>query len=157
MKKSSLVSLLIILSAVLVSSCKKDKKEEVSQKSDNSGITFSTCKSGSKSLDSNQSCIQITAINNNKLAVKHFNTEFCCGTSLMQIDCNIFGGKIIIKEVDLGPFTDCYCLHDMSYVIGPLQNMHYQILVIESENSYERDTIFGEFDYMPGLFKVFCN
>ncbi|MCG8411765.1 MAG: hypothetical protein MI739_10830 [Bacteroidales bacterium] len=53
------------------------------------------------------------------------NTEFCCGTENVSIEQNISEFLIEINVIDEGPFTYCFCPHNLEYVIGPLENAQY--------------------------------
>jgi len=116
-----------------------------------SSISFTNCNSGTKSTDSNIPSIRLTGQSGNKLLVKLSNTEFCCGTDSISISKIIEDYKISIEIIDNGPFTYCFCSHDLEFTIGPFDNDDYDLKLIESEHAYSRDTFLIHFSYSPHI------
>jgi hypothetical protein len=144
-----------ILSLIfLTSSCDKDFKPN---KLEVKNINFSNCLNNSEKLSSNLSCLSIQFTDDDSLKIKHYNSEFCCGTEKLDIQCTLRNDSIIIKEIDLGPFTYCFCKHDIDFEIGPLAYGVYNMQLIESEHSYKRDTFLIKFSYTDTLNILTCN
>jgi len=94
---------------------------------------------------------------NKYLEIQHQNTMFCCGTEQVEIKSEILNDTIYISETDLGPFTYCYCWHDLNFEIGPLENKAYVLQIIGCETSYNQDTILIDFQYSNNLDFSKCN
>jgi hypothetical protein len=116
-----------------------------------SSISFTDCITSTKSTGSDSPSIHLKKQDNDYLLISAKNTEFCCGTESITINENIYGNEIIIEIIDNGPYTLCYCPHDADFLIGPLAEMEYSTKFIESENSYSRDTINGNFDFATDI------
>lgn len=115
------------------------------------GILFSECIPEQKSTSSNAS-ISLKYTDNGMVKVNLKNTEFCCGTETIQIEDTIEGNQIVIDLIDEGPFTYCFCFHDVDFELGKfILEGRYQLLYIESMNSYSRDTFNIEFNYNSSL------
>ena len=142
MTRSIYVSLLF--SSLLFSCSKDDNKAQSATVSD---ITFSSCNNSFKSSISDSVCVTATSTEANYLTFTHKGAEFCCATEKMDVELAISGDTIFIHEVDKGPMSYCFCEHDLSYTFGPLEYGKYEVKIIESENSYNRDTIMFELNH----------
>lgn len=118
---------------------------------------FTACLDNSKKLESNISSLSMQAIKDNYLKIQHHNTMFCCGTENVEINCEIRNDSIFIEEIDLGPYTYCYCLHDLEFEIGPLNKSNYTLQLIGCETSYDRDTILLNFQYTNDFYYTDSN
>lgn len=77
-----------------------------------------------------------------------YNTEFCCSTDSISILCDHDNNEINLTLVDMGPLSYCFCPHEVEFSIGPLKNEVYGFTYIESEHSYQRDTIQFDIELM---------
>jgi len=147
--KTRLFSMSIIL-IVLLFGC---EKEESAKKGiiDTSSISFTGCNTDTKSTDINTPSIRLVGQTNGKLIVKMINTEFCCGTDSVSIGKTIDDNKLNIEIIDNGPFSYCYCPHDLEFNLTSLDNKVYELTLIESEHSYSRDTFLVQFKYSEHL------
>jgi len=135
---------------LIISGC--DKEEQETDKNIKvSSASFTGCKTETKSTVPDIPSIKLTGQTGDMLQVDWSNTEFCCGTDSISISSNISGNDIKVEIIDLGPFTWCYCPHDLSFSIGPLKKEDYNLTLIESEHSYVRDTFLLSFDYSQQL------
>lgn len=152
MKTSIHFSILFLL--ILSISCEKgdNKTEQPTVKN----IDFTNCLDDSERSSSSISCISMQAIADNYLHIQHQNSMFCCGTEKIDINVEIRNDTIFIREIDLGPFTYCYCFHDLGFNIGPLNRIKYNLQLIGCETSYERDSISVNFQYSNDL-NIICN
>jgi hypothetical protein len=136
---------LFLVFQFILTSCSKD--DDKTKSATVSNIIFTGCTNSFKSTSFDSTCITIESNQVNYLTFTHKATEFCCESEKVDIDFKISGDTIIIHEVDKGPFSYCFCEHDISFNIGPLDYRNYEVKIIESENSYKRDTIMFEFNY----------
>lgn len=143
MKKN--VFLFVIL--IFTISCNKDDDNSETRDTILSNLNFTDCLSSEESTNSDSSCITIKSDDNNNLTFTHKGSEFCCGTEIINIDFTVNGDSLIIEEIDKGPFSYCFCEHDISFNIGPLDYGDYKVKIIESKNSYKRDTLIFEFNH----------
>ena len=165
MKKSSnrkniMRTKLISMTAILIFLFWGCKKEESAKKGniDTSSISFTDCKIGTKSSENNTPSIRLIGQAGGKLIVKMLNTEFCCGTDSVSIDKTIdLSDKIGIEIIDNGPFTHCFCPHDLEFTLTSLDNKDYKLTIIESEHSYSRDTFLIQFEYSEQLDTTITN
>jgi hypothetical protein len=143
--------------AIFISGCKKGNGTSETKKTSISNIEFSSCTSNLKSTKSDNSCLTIKSLKEKNLVVSHFGTEFCCASEQLDINYYINGDSIVIHEIDKGPFSYCFCEHDLSFQIGPLDYGNYKIKIIESVNSYHRDTLIFEFNHSDSTNFTNCN
>lgn len=146
--KTKLISLTAFLILLFVS-C--EKEESPQKEIDTSSILFTDCNTGTKSTDNNTPKVRLIGLANGKLTIKMINTEFCCGTDSISVDKTFDENKIIIEIIDNGPFSWCYCPHDLEFDLTSLENKDYVITLIESEHSYSRDTFLIQFLYSEHL------
>jgi hypothetical protein len=153
--KTKLISMTTIL-IFLLFGC---EKEESTQKIniDISSISFTDCNTDTKSTDNNAPSIRLIGQANGILTVKMLNTEFCCGTDSVSIGTTIDENKLSFEIIDNGSFSYCYCPHDLEFNIISLGNKEYELTLIESENSYSRDTFLIQFDYSEQLDTTILN
>jgi hypothetical protein len=116
-----------------------------------SSVSFSACRAGEKSDDQNLPSIRLSGMPGDNLLVTLKNTEFCCGTDSVSVNCATSGNAINIEIIDQGPFTFCYCPHDLEFIVAPMEQKTYNLTLIESEHSYSRDTFYITFDYSAQL------
>jgi len=149
------IYLTILFFLILSISCEKenDKTDKLTVKN----IDFTDCLDDSKKSTSSLSCVALQAIADNYLQIQHQKTMFCCGTEKVDINVEIRNDTIYIQEIDLGPFTYCYCWHDLEFEIGPLNNKKYTLHLIGCETSYDRDSILVDFQYSNDLDSTNCN
>lgn len=134
-----------LLFTLILTSCSKENNK--TQPATVSEITFSSCNNSFKSSISDSVCVTVTSAEANYLTFTHKGAEFCCATENMGVEFAISGDTIIIHELDKGPMSYCFCEHDLSYTFGPLEYGKYEVKIIESENSYNRDTIMFELNH----------
>jgi hypothetical protein len=143
---------LLVLALLIISiSCKKENSNGKTDKLLIKNISFTECLNDSKKSASSLSCFSLKAIENKYLEIQQQNTMFCCGTEKVEIKTEIKNDTIFISEIDLGPFTYCYCWHDLNFEIGPLENKTYVMQIIGCETSYDQDSILIEFQYSNNL------
>jgi len=130
---------------LFVISC--DKNEDKVKETTVSNINFTGCNNSTKIRSSDTTCVTVISSSINYLTINHKATEFCCESEKIDIDLNISGDTIIIYEIDKGPFSYCFCEHEISFNIGPLDYGIYKVKLIESENSYKRDTVMFELNH----------
>ena len=147
--KTRLISMIAFLIFPLTG-CEKDKSNN-DDYSDASSISFTGCITDTKSTDTNIPSIRLIGQAGGKLTVKMVNTEFCCGTDSVSIDKTVDENNLSIEIIDNGPFTYCFCPHDMEFSIANLDNKAYDLTLIESEHSYSRDTFLVHFEYSQEL------
>lgn len=145
MKTMKKLIFLFLVSLFILTSCSKD--DDKTKSTNVSDINFTGCTNSLKSTTSDSSCITVESNEANYLTFTHKASEFCCESEKVDIDFKISGDTIIIHEVDKGPFSYCFCEHDISFNIGPLDYRIYEVKIIESENSYKRDTIMFELNH----------
>lgn len=147
--KTRLISISIIL-IVLLFGCEKDESAKKGN-IDTSSISFTDCNTGTKSTDNNTPSIRLIGQADGKLIVKMINTEFCCGTDSISLNKTVNDNKISIEIIDNGPFTYCYCPHDLEFDLTSLDSKIYELTLIESEHAYSRDTFLVQFEYSEHL------
>lgn len=129
-----------------------DKEEEPVDRNFTTTLLFFTeCNTSTKSTASDIPSIRLSGQSGDKLLVQLVNTEFCCGTDSISINCEHADQDITLGITDHGPFTWCFCPHDVEFSTGPLNNTNYNLTFIESVNSYSRDTFFVSFSYSQQL------
>ena len=149
-------SFLLFAVLLFAYSCKKkDEKPEVKEIAISS-LSFSACTSSLKSTYVDTSCITIKSIKNNNLSFTHKGAGFCCASEGIDISLNVKGDSIIIQEVDKGPFSYCYCKHDISFNLGPLDYGNYKVKIVESMHSYSKDTFVFELNHNEGTNLTDC-
>jgi hypothetical protein len=114
-------------------------------------VSFSVCTADTKSSTSSIPSITINGQIDDKLLININNTEFCCGTDSISINKSITDNKLTLEIIDKGPFTYCYCPHDVEFSIGPFKNDNYTLTFIESKDAYKRDTFVINFTYSQHL------
>jgi len=139
-----LIYLFIVFSSLVIGCSKDDDK---TKETTVSNINFTGCKNSLRSTSADSTCITIESNEVNSLTFTHKGTEFCCESDTIDINFEISGDTIVIHEIDKGPFSYCFCEHDLSFNIGPLDYRIYKVKIIESEHSYNRDTIMFEFNH----------
>jgi len=136
---------LFLVFLFILTSCSKD--DDKTKSTTISNINITGCTNSLKNSSSDSTCIIIESNEANYLTFAHKATEFCCESEKVDINFKISGDTLIIHEIDKGPFSYCFCEHDLSFKIGPLDYGIYQVKIIESENSYKRDTIMFELNH----------
>lgn len=136
-----------VLTITCLLACNKSNDPNEKQDDTEDAAYFSGCISNLKSTKEEGYCLEIKSLKDKELLIVHKNAEFCCGSDSFDIDLNMSGDTILIHEIDKGPFSYCYCEHDLAYRIGPIEYGSYKIKIIESEHSDKRDTLFGEFQH----------
>ena len=149
--------ILILGLLITVISCEKENTGSKTDKLSIKSISFTECKDDSEKSTSTFSCLSLKAVENNYLEIQHQNTMFCCGTEQVEIKAEIKNDTILISEIDLGPFTYCYCWHDLNFEIGPLEKKTYFMQIIGCETSYNQDSILVDFQYSNNLDFSNCN
>lgn len=129
----------------ILTSCNKDNNETKSTTLSN--ITFTGCTNSLKSTGNDSTSISIESNGANSVTITHKATEFCCSAEKVDVDLKILGDTLVIYEIDKGPMSYCFCEHDISFNVESLNYGNYKVKIIESENSYERDTIMFEFNH----------
>ena len=132
---------LFLVFLFILTSCSKD--DDKTKPTTVSNINFTGCTNS----NSDSTCINIESNEANYLSFTHKATEFCCESEKIDINLKISGDTLIIHEIDKGPLSYCFCEHDISFKIGPLDYGNYKVKIIESENSYKRDTIMFELNH----------
>lgn len=139
---------LFLSGIVLFISCNKETDLSVKEEVSVNVLEFSSeCKDVIKSANLLDYRVTIQSNSENYLEIVHQGSETCCETDSIKIDYKISGDSLLIKEIDMGPYTYCYCPHDIKFKIGPLKYEKYKIVMIESESSYHRDTIRFEYNH----------
>ncbi len=154
-KFKQLIYSLLVISFII--SCEKENPNGKTEKLIIKNVSFTECKDDSQKSSSSFSCLILNSKENNYLEIQHLNTMFCCGTKQVEIKNEIKNDTIFITETDLGPYTYCYCRHDLNFEIGPLKDKSYIIKIIGCETSYNRDTIIIDFQYSDNLDFSNCN
>jgi len=136
----------IVLSLILFTACENDepgKKDKIST----SDLSFTNCNITLKSNDIGIPIVKLTGNTDGKLTVKMSNTECCCGTDSVSLDLATEFDEITVEIIDNGPFTWCYCPHELEFSLTSLSNKDYELTIIESEHAYVRDTFFIQFKF----------
>jgi hypothetical protein len=152
--KLLIYSLLVIF---FILGCEKENPNGKTKELTIKNLSFTDCKDNSQKSSSTFSCLNLNSKENNYLEIQHLNTMFCCGTKQVEIKNEIKNDTIFITETDLGPYTYCYCRHDLFFEIGPLEDKSYVLKIIGCETSYNRDTIIINFQYSNNLDFSNCN
>lgn len=143
---------IIIVTILIICSIGCDKNESTTDKDIKTiSITFTDCNSNTKSTDNYIPSLRLIGQSGDKLLIKLINTEFCCGTDSISLSKDIVDNKIGIEIIDNGPFSYCYCPHDLEFEIGPLDYDDYDLTLIESVHAYSRDTFYVHFKYSQQL------
>jgi len=109
------------------------------------------CLTGKKAGDENPMLVRLTAQENNSLLVEVYNTEYCCATDSLNLDFSMDTTSIQIIIEDLGPYSRCFCPHEISFPIENMGNETYSLFLLESENSYNREKVSVQFLYNNDL------
>jgi hypothetical protein len=144
---------ILLLTTVLVLcfiQCDKEKTNTTDTVNVTS-LSFTACNLVTKSTGTEAPSMQLTGQTDNRLLIRLTNTEFCCGTDSVSIDCSIKENDIHIVITDLGPYTHCFCPHDLEFSIGALDQGSYSLTLMESENAYLRDTFIVAFSFTQQL------
>ena len=152
-KNNIMKNILILTTAVLTFlffGCEKDESSKTGS-IDTSLISFTGCNTNTKSTDIDIPSVRLIGQENGKLTVKMINTEFCCGTDSVSTDRSVNVNKINVEIIDNGPFTYCFCPHDLEFSLTVLENKEYELTLIESEHAYSRDTFLVQFKYSEHL------
>ena len=149
--------LFLFVFLVFVISCNKDDDKFKEKDIKLSNLNFTDCVKSNESISSSNSCITIKSDGNNNLTFTHKGAEFCCETEDIEISFAVNGDSLIIQEIDNGPFSYCFCEHDISFNIGPLDYGYYKVKINESENSYNRDTLTVELNHTSNTNYSNCN
>ena len=151
MKTSLLLTSIIV---VLFIGC---EKESVTNDHDITAslLNFTDCNYNTKSSKNYIPSVRLIGKGEGVLLVQLENTEFCCGTDSVSLSKIISNNAIEIEIIDNGPYTYCYCPHNLDFEIGSLLNQHYELTIIESETAYSRDTFCIDFTYSQNLDTTF--
>ena len=84
--------------------------------------------------------IEIEAEPNGYLMFHAKNSEFCCDTDSLIIGLKQSESSIEIEVYDMGPYSYCFCDHDLFFSVGPFKEQVYSFKLIESVDAYRRDT-----------------
>jgi hypothetical protein len=122
-----------------------------------SATSFTGCKTDLKSEGNDFPALRLSGKPDGILLVQAINTEFCCGTDSISLKKTIADNEIGIEIVDEGPFTWCYCLHNIEFELETLKEEVYELTLIESEHAYSRDTFRVRFRYSPELDTTITN
>lgn len=130
--------ILLVLSNCKLFTSNNDDINNINNEDSNielNNIQFSDC-------SESEYIIKLQKFNSNGLQIIHSMSEFCCGTESLDVQLLNNNDSILIEETDLGPYTYCFCNHEVSYTLDQLQNDNtYYFTILESINSYDRDTI----------------
>jgi len=113
--------------------------------------SFTGCSIATKSSIVNIPKVRLKGESNGRLVVKMINTEFCCGTDSVSTNVNVDLETISIEIVDNGPFSYCFCPHDIEFSLSALDAKEYALTLIESENAYSRDSFLIQFTYSEDM------
>ena len=122
-----------------------------------SSVAFTECNNSDNKSANCETATLIFKKEGNYLHVKAENTEFCCGADSITINDSINNNAILIEIVDNGPHTHCFCPREIEFLIGPLSNEDYCLTYIESEHSYDRDTLNFCFDFSEDIDTTITN
>jgi hypothetical protein len=119
-------------------------------------VSFSGCRVDlQKDIFPDTMSMRLIGQEENRLLIRLVNTEFCCATDSVTVKSSLHNNEINIAIIDEGPFSWCFCPHNLEFTIGPLNNEHYSLKLLESENSYSRDSFNISFDYSRQLDTTF--
>jgi hypothetical protein len=148
MKSSIYLFLRVLLLAILLNGCSKDKKEDEKYKAPLTGklVNRSACKGKSSVIVAdtvkNISCVKYSfELENNRVLMKHINSGFnCCP----EICCGIFleGDTIFIQEIEIMGICGCLCLYDLDIEINGVDPKCYQVKIIEPYCDNQEPLIF---------------
>ncbi len=100
-------------------------------------ITLNRC---NDSIDNTS--IHLKTIDDNNLKVIHYGAEFCCSdTGKADIDLTENNDTIKLKEIDLGPYTYCFCKRKLEFTLSGIDYGELNFTIVESEHAYQRDTL----------------
>ncbi len=142
--------ILNILLILLLIGCEKDKSEKTKDVNISS-VSFSECNTELKSAVVDTPSVVLTGQSDGNLKIEMINTEFCCGTDSISFSTNIESDKISIEVIDNGPYTYCFCTHDLEFYLNDLESKDYELTLIESSSSGTRDTFKIQFRYSESL------
>ncbi|MEN8122382.1 MAG: hypothetical protein ABFS35_18700 [Bacteroidota bacterium] len=142
--------LIAVAMVLFVTGCDKNEPS-INEKINISSISFTDCNTNTKLMDNNAPSVRLIGQPGGTLLIKLVNTEFCCGTDSISLRKNFNDNKISIEIIDNGPFTYCYCPHDLEFTIDNLENVDYELSLIESEHAYSRNTFLIHFKYSQQL------
>ena len=145
MKTNSQLMIYSLLIMISIIGCEKGNSKVITEEFTIKNVIFTKCKDDSKKSFDSFSCLILNSKEKNYLEIQHQNTMFCCGTENIEIKTEIKNDTICISETDLGPYTYCYCWHDLNFEIGPLEEKTYVLQIIGCETSYNQDTIIVDF------------
>jgi hypothetical protein len=144
-----------LTSLLMFVSCENENNEEknpILESCTIEHLSFGACNSGSQKAGTpDMAAVKLSYLDSNLLHVELINTEFCCGTDSILILDSITNATIRLELIDLGPFTYCFCYHNVSFDLGPLTEGEYSLTFIESENAYKRDTLRVDFIFNSEL------
>jgi hypothetical protein len=147
----TVIYLTILFFLILYASCEKENdKTELNVKN----IKFSDCLNETKKSSSNFSCLIIQAVDDDYIQIYHHNSVFCCGSEEIDVNFELIGDTLFINEKDLGPFTYCFCNHDVEFKIGPLKEKSYNLKLVDA---YKKDSLFINFKYSNDLNFTNCD
>jgi hypothetical protein len=148
MKTSIYFFLWVLLFAIILGSCSKDKKEEEKKKAPLTGklILQSACKGKSLSIMADTirtlSCVKYTfELEKSRVLMKHINSGFnCCP----KIGCtiNLKSDTIFIQEIEIQGVCGCLCLYDLDIEINDVEQKSYQVKFIEPYCDNQEPLIF---------------
>ncbi len=128
---------IIITFTIILFGCEKenDNNQDISDLK----ITDLTLSSCIDSVDNTR--LHLKMIDDNKLKVIHYGAEFCCSdTGKADVELTKNNDVINLKEIDLGPYTYCFCKHNLEFTISGIDYGKQEFKIIESEHAYQRDT-----------------
>ena len=131
------ITILIIVLSLLASCKKENDNNHQPSELKVTDIKYSDC---NDIID--YPIIYLKMTHDNKLKIIHYGAEFCCADDeKIDIELEKEGNIIELMEVDLGPYTYCFCKHTLEFTINNIEHGEYRFKIIESENSYQRDTL----------------
>ena len=94
--------------------------------------------------------LHLKMIDDNKLKITHYGAEFCCSdTGKADVELTENNDIINLKEIDLGPYTYCFCKHNLDFTISGIDYGKQKFKIIESEHAYQQDTFEFNIDISP--------
>ena len=145
---SKALTVIIISFTIILLSCEKDKDNNQNPlELKITDINLSNC---IDSIDNPR--LHLKMIDDNKLKITHYGAEFCCSdTGKADVELTKINDEINLKEIDLGPYTYCFCKHNLEFTISGIDYGKQKFKIIESEHAYQRDTCEFYIDLSPSI------